>query len=58
MLRFEAAILAGDGRSWTADLLLTEGRPLIEVDPDRMEEALGADGSMPCFRGGRWVACD
>jgi hypothetical protein len=58
LLRFEAAILAGDSRSWSADLLLTEGRPLIEVDPDRLDEALGANGSMPCFRDGRWVACD
>jgi hypothetical protein len=58
MLRFEAALLAGVNRSWTGDLLLNEGRPLIEVDPDRIEEALGVDGSMPCYRGGQWVACD
>jgi hypothetical protein len=57
-LRFEAALLAGDNRSWSSDLLLTEGRPLIEVDPNRTEEVLGTDGSMPCFRGGRWMACD
>jgi hypothetical protein len=49
MLRFEAALLAGNNRSWSGDLLLTQGRPLIEVDPDRIEEALGADGSRPCF---------
>ncbi|MHC4101335.1 MAG: hypothetical protein ACYS15_01500 [Planctomycetota bacterium] len=58
MLRFEAAILAGVNRTWTGDLLLGEGRPLIEVDPDRIEEALGVDGSRPCYRGGRWEACD
>jgi hypothetical protein len=57
-LRFEAALLAGDNRSWLGDLLLTEGRPLIEVDPNRAEEVLGTDGSKPCFRGGRWVTCD
>ena len=58
MLRFEAAILAGVNRTWTGDLLLTEGRPLIEVDPNRMEEVLGVDGSRPCYVGGRWVTCD
>jgi len=57
-LRFEAALLSGDSRSWLGDLLLTEGRPLIEVDPNRMEDVLGTDGSMPCFRDGRWVSCD
>ncbi|MHC4210623.1 MAG: hypothetical protein ACYTE6_01770 [Planctomycetota bacterium] len=57
-LRFEAALLAGGDRSWSGDLLLTEGRSLIEVDPNRTEEVLGTDGSMPCFRGGRWMACD
>ncbi|MHC5006889.1 MAG: hypothetical protein ACYTGF_05970 [Planctomycetota bacterium] len=57
-LRFEAALLSGESRSWLGDLLLTEGRPLIEVDPNRAEEVLGADGSRPCFRDGRWVTCD
>jgi hypothetical protein len=57
MIRFEAAILAGINRSWSSDLLLTEGQPLIEVDPDRIEEALGVDGSRPCYRDGRWVEC-
>ncbi|MHC4218605.1 MAG: hypothetical protein ACYSU7_09145 [Planctomycetota bacterium] len=58
ILRFEAAILAGNDRAWSGDLLLTEGRPLIEVDPDRTEEVLGVDGSRPCYRNGHWVTCD
>jgi hypothetical protein len=57
-LRFEAALLAGENRSWLGDLLLTEGRPLIEVDPNRTGEVLGTDGSLPCYRDGRWVVCD
>jgi hypothetical protein len=58
MLQFEAALLAGDNRSWAGDLLLTGGRPLIEVDPDRLDEALGVDASRPCYRQGKWTACE
>ncbi len=58
MLRFEAALLAGANRSWSGELLLTDGRPLIEVDPDRLDETLGVDGSRACFRDGEWVVCE
>lgn len=58
MLRFEAALLAGANRSWSGELLLTSGRPLIEVDPDRLDETLEADVSRACFRDGQWVACE
>ena len=57
MLRLEAALLAGPDRSWSGDMLLTQGRPLVEVDADRIEETLGVDASRPCYRNGRWVAC-
>ena len=56
MLRFEAALLAGPHRSWSSDLLLTNGQPLIEADPDRLADMLGVDASKPYFRHGRWVA--
>jgi hypothetical protein len=55
MLRFESALLAGGERSWSGELLLTGGEPLIEVDPARLEESLGVDASKPFYRGGRWV---
>ncbi|UCD75685.1 MAG: hypothetical protein JSV91_01975 [Phycisphaerales bacterium] len=55
MLRLEAALLAGSQRSWSGELLLNDGRPLIEVDPQRLEDALEVDGSRPYYRGGRWV---
>lgn len=56
MLRLEIAMLSGGARSWSSDWLLTGGKPLIEVDPTRLQEALGVDGSKPIYRGGRWVS--
>lgn len=55
MLRFELAILTGPERSWSSELLLSAGQPLVEVDPDRLEESLGVDASRPYYRNGRWV---
>lgn len=55
LLRFEAALLAGPDRSWSGELLLGAGRPLIEVDPDRLQDAFGLDASRPLYRNGRWV---
>lgn len=55
MLRLEAAWLAGDDRSWASELFLTKGKPLIEVDPDRLEESLGIDASRNMYRNGTWV---
>jgi hypothetical protein len=58
MLRLETALLAGSDRPWSSALLYGEGRPLIEVDPARLEETLGVDGSRPLYRAGRWVETD
>ncbi len=57
LLQFEAALLAGEQRSWSGELLLTGGRPLIEVDPDRLELSFGVNASKPCFGDGTWQAC-
>jgi hypothetical protein len=54
LLRLELALLAGADRPWSSELLLTEGRPLIEADPDRLEQLLGVDARAAYFRGGRW----
>ena len=56
MLRLERALLAGPDRSWADELMLTRGRPLIEVDPDRLQETFGVDPSRPYYRDGRWVS--
>jgi hypothetical protein len=58
MLRLEMALLAGSDRPWSSALLYGRGQPLIEVDPDRLEETLGVDGSHPLYRNGRWVEAD
>ncbi|MDY7107745.1 MAG: hypothetical protein SYC29_03825 [Planctomycetota bacterium] len=58
MLRLETALLAGSDRPWSSALLYGEGRPLIEVDPARLEETLGVDASRPLYRNGRWVEAD
>lgn len=55
MLYVEAALLAGTQRTWSSDLVLTQRNSLIEVDPDRLEEALDVDASRPRYRNGRWV---
>lgn len=56
MLRLEAALLAGEDRSWSAELLLTGGPPIIEIDPANIAEALGVNPGRALWRGGRWVA--
>ncbi len=58
VLHLEIALLAGDERPWTSELLLSQGRPLVEVDPDRLGETLGIDASYSLYRSGRWVAMD
>jgi hypothetical protein len=56
MLRLEIALLSGAERPWSADLLLNQGRPMIEVDPDDLTQAFGHDAARPYFRNGRWVS--
>lgn len=55
MLRLEAALLAGDTRTWSADLMLNNAEPLIEVDPDELAATLGVDDAACVYRNGRWV---
>ncbi|MHC4946649.1 MAG: hypothetical protein ACYTG1_00085 [Planctomycetota bacterium] len=55
LLLLEAGLLAGERRSWAADLHLGRGRPLVEVDPRRLEQTLGVDPARSLYRDGRWV---
>jgi len=55
-LRLEAALLRGAQRTWADDLLLFEGRPLIEVDPTDLEDALNVDADRSVYRNGRWTS--
>ena len=58
MLRTELALLSAEDRSWSGELLLTGGRPLIELDPEQLGELLGVDVSRAIFRDGSWVGVD
>ena len=55
LLRLEAALLAQANRTWDGELLLSGGQPLVEVDPDRLEESLDVDATRNVYRDGRWV---
>lgn len=55
MLTVELAILSGPERSWASELLLSRGRPLIEIESDRLDQVFGVDPSRCVYRGGRWV---
>ena len=54
MLILESALLAGTERSWAGEVLLTSAKPLIEIDPSRLDEMLGVDASRPYFVDGQW----
>lgn len=54
-LLIELALLAGAERPWTADLILYERRPLIEVDEDILRHMLGPNADRPYYRDNRWV---
>jgi hypothetical protein len=58
MLRFEAALLAGDQRDWSSDLVINQNQPLVEVDPDHLDRSLGVDLSRPLWRNGQWVGAE
>ena len=58
MLQLEAALLAGDDRTWSADELFTDARPLLEVDPDNLQQTLSVDGSIAYYRHGQWVSAE
>ena len=56
MLQMEAAVLAGVGRAWSGELLLGRARPLVEVDPDNLQQTFGVDAALSYYRDGQWVA--
>lgn len=61
MLAIEESVLAsagqaGEQRTWSSVLIETGGRPLIEIDAARLDEAFGIDVTRPYYRSGRWVA--
>lgn len=55
MLNLEAGLLAGSSRSWMSDLLITAERPLVELDPSRLDSVLEVDTERPLWRDGHWT---
>jgi hypothetical protein len=55
MLHLELLLLAGINRPWSSELVLGYAFPLIEVDPERLEESLRIDASRCIYRDGRWI---
>ena len=56
LLRLEELLLSGADRTWASELNVHgKGEPLLEVDPDHLEETLGVDARRPIYRNGRWV---
>ena len=56
MLQLEIAMLAGENRPWSSELLLRGGRTLVEVNPERLADSFEVDGDALYYRNGDWVA--
>lgn len=54
LLQVERFLLSGAERDWAMELAFEHGRPLIEVDPSRLDKALNVDASRPYYREGQW----
>ena len=54
MVRTELAIIKGDDRTWSEDLLLNNGAPVAELDPSHIAEVFGVDPTRSRFRDGGW----
>jgi hypothetical protein len=55
-LRFEAALLNGIQRSWSAQVAVDQYAPLRDPDPDELAAAYGVDPARPYWRAGAWLA--
>jgi hypothetical protein len=55
-LRFEAALLNGIQRSWGATIVIDQGAPLRDPDPDQLAPYYRVDPSKPYWRAGQWLA--
>jgi hypothetical protein len=53
-LRFEEALLNGIQRSWAAQIVVDQGAPLRDPDPDELAAYYGVDASKVYWRAGNW----
>ncbi|MCC6661193.1 MAG: hypothetical protein IT437_09940 [Phycisphaerales bacterium] len=55
-LRFEAALLRGIQRSWSAQIAVDQAAPLRDPDPAAVAPTYGVDPALAYYRAGQWVA--
>ncbi len=55
-LRFEARMLRGVQRSWSAQVIADGGAPVRDPDPAELSSILGIDTRRTLWRNGRWIA--
>ena len=54
-LAYQAVILHGTQRSWSADLAVNQGQPLLDPQPEEVAVYVGIDPSKVYYRKGRWL---
>lgn len=54
-LAYQAVILHGTQRSWSADLAVNQGRPLLDPQPEEVAVYVGIDPTKVYYRKGRWL---
>ena len=54
LLRMEVRLMEGEQPSWSSEVLGIHGRPLLEVQPDEIDDLLGGDPDRPWWRDGQW----
>lgn len=55
LLRLEQALLAGGERPMSAELLVAENDPLVEVDPTDLADSFGVDPNRSIYLNGQWI---
>ncbi|MEX2219099.1 MAG: hypothetical protein WD749_10110 [Phycisphaerales bacterium] len=55
-LRFESALLSGIQRSWAAQIIVDQGAPLRDPDPDQLARYYSIDPARAYWRDGQWSA--
>lgn len=54
-LAYQAVILHGTQRSWSADLAVNQGQPLLDPQPEEVAVYVGIDPTKVYYRKGRWL---
>lgn len=55
-LGYQSLLLKGTQKSWSAQLAVGLGRPLLDPEPSEVAPSMGVDPSKVHFRSGRWLS--